>query len=241
MHHPRIWAVVPAAGSGNRFGGPVPKQYSKIHGTTVIEFTLRKLVACTRVTGLVVALSEHDQRWGQLDLSFEKPVRLAKGGATRAESVLNAINAVSNEISAEDWILVHDAARPCVRINDIDRLIDSVLLHECGGILATPVKDTIKRHQGEGGSIKATVDRSTLWSALTPQLFKASLLSEALRRGMAYPEKITDESSAMELLGYHPRIVEARSDNLKITRAEDLAIAECILEAEAREGNPAWV
>lgn len=233
MHPPRIWAVVPAAGSGSRFGGDIPKQYLKIHDRPVIEYTLRKLAALPRVTGIVVALSEQDDWWDSLGLTFEKPFYRVNGGAQRAHSVLNAISAVADQVGPHDWFLVHDAARPCVRLDDITRLINAVEAHPCGGILATPAKDTIKQAFAGSATIEKTLDRSVLWHALTPQLFRAPLLLEALQQCIVQPDGITDEASALEALGYQPMLVQGRSDNIKITQPEDLVLAEFYLGQEA--------
>lgn len=228
----RYWAVVPAAGIGRRVGGPLPKQYLKLLGTAVLVHTLRRIAGVPEVEGIVVALAADDPWWDELDLQVDKPVRTVVGGAERAHSVAAAVAALCSELCERDWILVHDAARPCVRIDDIRRLIGAVRQHPCGGLLASPVHDTVKQ-AGMQGEVVATVDRSRLWRALTPQLFRAPLLHAALQAGLTQVERITDEASAMELAGHRPLLVEGSATNIKITRAEDLALASFYLSNEA--------
>jgi 2-C-methyl-D-erythritol 4-phosphate cytidylyltransferase len=233
MHTPRIWAVVPAAGIGRRMGSQIPKQYLKALDYTVIEYTLRKLAAVPQVTEIIVSISENDHWWQALNLDFKKTVRTVVGGDERIHSVLNAVESIEQDLTSQDWIMVHDAARPCVSLLDIQKLIAAVESHPCGGILATPIHDTVKRASVESDSIDATVERNRLWRALTPQLFRAPLLLKGLRAGIRRVNEITDEASAMELLGYHPQLIEGRSSNIKITQTEDLQLAEFYLGQEA--------
>lgn len=233
MHTPRIWAVVPAAGIGRRMGSEIPKQYLKALDYTVIEYTLRKLAAVPQVHEVIVAISENDHWWQALDFRFKKTVRTVDGGEQRIHSVLNAVESIEQEFSPNDWILVHDAARPCVSLLDIQKLITAVEAHPCGGILATPIHDTVKRAVVDSEMIDATVERNRLWRALTPQLFRAPLLLQGLRAGSRRVSDITDEASAMELLGYHPQLVEGQASNIKITQADDLELAEFFLGQEA--------
>ena len=231
----RIWALVPAAGVGRRMGGEVPKQYLPLLDKTVIEHTLAKLAEVPEIEGIVVAISEEDGWWPTLDLAISKPIRTVVGGRERVHSVFNAVQAVMPELGDDDWLLVHDAARPCVRPADINHLIRKTRHHTCGGILAIPAYDTMKQ-ASERQEIIKTVDRSQLWRALTPQIFRARSLYDALLAGQGYTEQITDEASALELVGDHPMLVEGRGDNLKITRPEDLAIAEFYLQQECKDG-----
>ena len=231
----RYWAIVPAAGAGRRMGSDIPKQYLPLAGKTVLEHTLNKLAAIPGIEGIVLALGRDDPWWAKLKLDPGVPLRVVEGGQERVHSVFNAVAEIFPELTDNDWLLVHDAARPCVRVDDMLRLIDAVASHPCGGILAAPVRDTMKRAAADG-SIAETVDRSMLWHALTPQLFRAGLLHEALMAGLAYPERITDEASALESLGHSPLLVEAPSDNLKITRPEDLPLAEFYLRQELADG-----
>ena len=231
----RIWAIIPAAGAGRRMGADIPKQYLPLAGRTVLEHTLRKIAATPRVEGIMLSLSAADEWWPTLDVTLDVPLRIVAGGAERVHSVFNAVAAIIPELNDADWLLVHDAARPCVHVADIGRLIETVRDHECGGILAAPARDTMKL-AGDAGEIVETVDRSRLWHALTPQLFRAGLLHEALEAGLKHPERITDEASALELLGYSPLLVEGPMDNLKITRPEDLPLAEFYLQRELENG-----
>ena len=231
----RIWAIIPAAGAGRRMGADIPKQYLSLAGRTVLEHTLRKIAATPRVEGIVLSLGAADEWWPTLDVTLDVPLRIVAGGAERVHSDFNAVAAIIPELNDADWLLVHDAARPCVHVADIERLIETVRDHECGGILAAPARDTMKL-AGDAGEIVETVDRSRLWHALTPQLFRAGLLHEALEAGLKHPERITDEASALELLGYSPLLVEGPMDNLKITRPEDLPLAEFYLQREMENG-----
>ncbi len=231
----KTWAIVPAAGAGRRMGADIPKQYLPLAGRTVIEHTLRKLAAVPGLAGIVVAISEGDAWWPTLDLDLGMPLRTVAGGQERVHSVFNAVTSLLPALDADDWLLVHDAARPCVHVDDIVTLMRAVQDHPCGGILAAPVRDTMKL-AGEGREIERTVDRSRLWHALTPQLFRAGLLHEALEKGLAHPERITDEASAVEQLGFSPLLVEGPMDNLKITRPEDLPLAEFYLQREQGNG-----
>ena len=219
-----FWGVIPAAGVGRRMGGSVPKQYLRLHDVPVIIHTLKKLAATPSIEGIIVVISETDPYWPELNIPVDIPVRVVTGGEHRVHSVFNGVESIASELSNDDWILVHDAARPCVRNEDIVKLIDAVKGHECGGLLATPVRDTMKQ-AAENNAIKATLDRSTMWHALTPQIFRTPLLLDALSAGLNNPDKITDEASALELQGYSPLLVEGHADNIKITRPEDLALA----------------
>lgn len=216
-------------------GSDIPKQYLPLAGKTVIEHTLHKLAATPGLDGIVVALGRDDPWWPDLNIDVGIPLHVVEGGRERVHSVFNAVDDILPKLGEDDWILVHDAARPCVHVQDIVRLIDAVATHVCGGILAAPVRDTMK-YAAADGTIDATVDRSSLWHALTPQLFRAGMLHQALTAGLAHPERITDEASALELLGYAPRLVAAPMDNLKITRPEDLPLAEFYLQRERVDG-----
>ncbi len=227
----QVWAIVPAAGVGKRMAAERPKQYLPLAGKTVIQHTLEKLAAVPRITGIVVALGADDDYWETLDIRFSCPLETVTGGAERVHSVYNAASAIAADLDTDDWLLVHDAARPCVRVTDIARLLDAVATHPCGGLLATPASDTLKQ-AGAGRVVEKTLDRSRIWHALTPQCFRAPLLLEALEKGLQHPAAITDEASAMEAMGHRPLLVQGRSDNLKITRPEDLALAEFYLQRE---------
>ena len=227
---PAYWIVVPAAGIGARMGAHCPKQYLSIAGRTVLEITLARLLTLPGIAGIYLVLGEHDEYWNDLPLSLDSRIRRITGGAERSDSVLNALNALHDQASPNDWVLVHDAARPCVHTESIQQLIGVVGDHPVGGILGMPVSDTLK--QVSDLTINSTVDRRQLWQAQTPQMFRLGLLRECLERALGEKRLVTDESSAVELYGYRPLMVQGRNDNIKITRPEDLAIAELILQQQ---------
>jgi 2-C-methyl-D-erythritol 4-phosphate cytidylyltransferase len=224
---PTIWAVVPAAGIGSRFGGELPKQYLPLAGRTVIEWALRPLIARSDIKGVIVALSHSDRHWGRLGIADARIVTTA-GGDTRAESVRHALEAIGERAMPDDWVLVHDAVRPCLTDADLDGLIRAVVEDGLGGILAAPVQDTIK--QSADGRVERTLERDSLWRALTPQMFRYGALLSALDSCPAAGEAVTDESAAMERAGIRARLVPGRGDNIKITRPEDLPLAGFVLE-----------
>lgn len=225
----RYWAIVPAAGVGSRMGADRPKQYLRMGRKTLLEHTLERLLALPNLAGLVVALHPDDQQWQSLEVSADPRVAVVDGGRDRSRSVLNALNSLTLQAEPNDWALVHDAARPCVRLSCIANLCRHTALHGVGGILGVPVGDTLKLVNSQQ-AIQKTLDRQHLWQAQTPQLFRFQLLHQCLARAVAQGETITDEASALELAGYGPLIVEGRNDNIKVTRAEDLALAELILK-----------
>ncbi len=227
---PRFWAVVPAAGKGTRMQSELPKQYLKLFGKTILEHTLGRLTAHPRIAGVALAVAADDDLWPEMRANFPSVIT-AIGGTERCHSVLNALRALSAHAADDDWVLVHDAARPCLHPNDVSRLIDTLAAHPVGGILAIPVRDTLKRCDDQS-TIEATVDRTRLWHALTPQMFRLSVLREALSRALAAGALVTDEAQAVEAMGLIPRVVEGRGDNLKVTRPEDLALAELFLRAQ---------
>jgi len=221
-----VIAVVPAAGVGSRMKADRPKQYLKINGKTILEHAVEKLLAHPQVSQIVVAISDDDPYYPELPLTQNPQVIRVAGGSERADSVLSALDYIEKQ-QLGDWVMVHDAARPCVQPSDIDKLISTAMSHDVGAILAAPVRDTMKR--GAQGQIDHTVERADLWHALTPQMFRAeplwNVLSEALQQGVS----ITDEASAFEWKGFSPALVAGRSDNFKITQPEDLALAEFYL------------
>lgn len=226
----RYFALVPAAGTGTRMGTAVPKQYQLIQGRPMLWHALHALCGHARVAGVYVVLSPRDpyfETWEWRDFAG-KLKALHCGGAVRAESVLNGLRELQGELSEEDWVLVHDAARPCLTRDLIDRLIDAVGQDRAGGILAIPVADTLKRAD-DAGRIAATEPRAGLWQAQTPQMFPYGRLLQALEA--APPETVTDEAGALELQGIRPRLVEGSGLNVKVTRPEDLRLAEAILKA----------
>lgn len=227
---PRFWAVVPAAGRGLRMGGDVPKQYLPLAGLTVIEHVLDCLLSHSRIAGVMLAISNEDEYWPRYrPHSPAKPVRVTQGGKQRSHSVLNGLYALRDELQAGDWVLVHDAVRPCLHAGDMDKLIQTLEHDPVGGILAMPLADTVKR-VGDGQFISETLDRQNLWRACTPQMFRYGLLTTVLETALKSGHVPTDEAAAVET--QHPgrvRVVEGRSDNIKITRPSDLMLAEAIL------------
>ena len=218
----RLWVVVPAAGVGRRFGGDVAKQYVELDGEPLIAHALRALFAHPSVEGAVVALAADDAAWPGWNEFLGKPVVACIGGATRAESVLAGLAALPESVRPDDFVLVHDAARPNLHADDLDALLERGRADPVGAILAAPVRDTLKR-AGDDGGIDRTEPRERLWRALTPQLFRRLQLSRALEAAFADGIEITDESMAMERQGLRPLLVEGREDNFKVTTPADLA------------------
>ncbi len=223
------WAVVPAAGVGRRMGSDIPKQYLPLDSRLVIEHTLQRLLDHPRIEKTLVALSPNDEWWPDTAYANHADIMTVDGGAERCHSVLNALNKLSGVAKNDDWVLVHDAARPCLRSGDIDRLIEQLNNHPVGGILGVPVRDTMKRADALG-QITATVCREGLWHAFTPQMFRLGMLCRALSQAIEQEKPVTDEASAMELAGFIPELVEGHPDNIKITRPEDLALAAFYLQ-----------
>jgi 2-C-methyl-D-erythritol 4-phosphate cytidylyltransferase len=225
----KIWGVVPAAGVGKRMQSDRPKQYLELAGKTVLEQTLLRLLQAKVFTAIAVAISEEDPYWPELDISKNPDILTAPGGKERADSVLSGLRSLRTQAADSDWVLVHDAARPCITSTDIHRLIDQLVNDDVGGILALSSHDTLKNVQGN--RILGTLDRTHIWRALTPQMFRYGMLKTALETAVGNPA-VTDEASALELQGLKPKIVEGRPDNIKITRPEDLALAQFYLEQQ---------
>ena len=222
------WAVVPAAGRGARFGAEIPKQYLPLAGRTVLEHSLRAVLDHDDVDGVMVVIAPGDPHWpGWRDIGG-KPVLTCRGGAERADSVLAGLHALPGTVSEEQWVLVHDAARPCLRRQDLARLLAVGQADPVGALLAAPVRDTLKRADPVGKS-QATEPREWLWRALTPQLFRRGGLVRALEAAQRAGVRGTDEAMAMERLGLRPCLVAGSEDNLKITTPADLALAEFLL------------
>ena len=236
----RVFAVVPAAGRGERFdaasaghvaGRTLPKQYAPLMGKTVLEWSLRSLLGEARILGIVVVLAAGDTHGAALIASLKDPrLRTTTGGASRQESVLNGLQALGNQAAADDWILVHDAARPCLSAGDVRALIDALngAGAGCGAVLAAPIFDTVKRERG--GVVDETLDRMGLWRALTPQAFGFAQLKAALGDAVRSGLTVTDEAQAMERLGIRPLLVKGSPFNIKVTHAEDLAAAAGIVQ-----------
>ena len=222
-HPGRLWAVMPAAGASLRFGAGLPKQYQLIGGVPVIRWSLAPLLGRSDVRGIVVALAADDEH-GPRIMPSDPRVETTAGGSTRAASVACALAALADRAGADDWVIVHDAARPCLTGADLEHLIVRLADEPVGGLLAAPVSDTLKRE--EGGAVAETVDRQGLWRALTPQMFRYSLLRDSLA---AAAGQVTDESSAIERAGMRPLLVAGRGDNIKVTTRDDLEQATAIL------------
>lgn len=226
MKTPKFWGIVPAAGVGKRMNADRPKQYLLLSEKTVIEHTLTRLIESAIFEKIVVAISEDDPFWNVLPISKHEKIVRAKGGKERADSVLNALAEIENLADANDWVLVHDAARPCITTGDIQTLISTLEHDAVGGILALPSHDTLKDVNGR--QILGTHDRNRIWRALTPQMFRYGALKTALESTQGNVG-ITDEASALEFQGFSPKIVEGCADNIKITRPEDLALVQFYL------------
>lgn len=221
-------ALVPAAGSGSRFGAATPKQYTDLAGQPLLRHAIARLARHPRIDRVVVVLSADDPRFAQIDLSDLRPIVDARhcGGDTRAASVLAGLRSLAGEVAADDWILVHDAARPCLPAAVIDRLVEALADDAVGGIAALPVADTLKRADVHG-RIDATVPRGGLWAAQTPQMFRFGVLLEALEQADLH--QVTDEAGAVEACGLAPRLVEGDPVNLKVTYPRDLELAAHLL------------
>lgn len=218
-----IAAVIPAAGVGKRMQSELPKQYLQLHGKTILEHSASVLLQLP--VPLVIALSAQDAYFSATPLATHPAVQTVRGGVERADSVLAALQLLNSE--QFPWVLVHDAARPLVQLSDIQQLIQQCLPSGHGGILASPVRDTMKRGQQR---VECTVERADLWHALTPQLFPTALLRQALSQALAAGVAVTDEASAMEWAGQPVQLIAGRSDNIKVTQPEDLALAAFYLE-----------
>jgi len=220
---PPFWVVIPAAGRGLRMGLPTPKQYLPLKdGRTVLEHSLSSFLAHPQLKRLVIALAEDDSRWQTLPCAQDKRIECVTGGAERADSVLAALQHLEG-LGAQpmDWVLVHDAARPNLKISDLNALLQSLNDDPIGGLLAVRARDTLKQADSDG-RISQTLDREHIWHAQTPQMFRFSLLYQALKQALTAGVPITDEASAMEWTGAKPRLIAGRFDNVKITQREDL-------------------
>jgi len=231
----QYWAVVPAAGVGARMRADLPKQYLPLCGKPVLEHTLERLCSHPRIRGVVVVIAPGDTHLQHITLSCDTPFVGVEGGAERCHSVLNGLQRLAEMAQPDDWVLVHDAARPCVRHSDIDRLLDALAGHPVGGLLGVPVRDTMKRADAQS-HVYETVNRGGLWHAMTPQMFRLEALRSALIAAIDKDILVTDEAAAMEMIGARPQLVEGHSDNIKVTLPEDLSLAEFFLERQAAAG-----
>ena len=227
----RHWAVVPAAGSGKRMNAEVPKQYLQLCGQSVLQHTLQRLLDFNLYEAIVVALAQDDDRFNELPVAGDARIDRVVGGAERSDSVLAGLDRLKGRAAEDDWVWVHDAARPCVSESEMRDLQEALSASANGALLARPVVDTVKMADAEG-RVSQTLDRSLLWLAQTPQVFRYKALSEALIQAREQGWLITDEASAMERAGGNPLLVPGLSSNIKITRAGDLQLAESYLLQE---------
>ena len=231
-HKVQVVALIPAAGVGSRMKADCPKQYLTVAGKTIIEHTLSALLKQPRISQLIVSLNKDDNFFHQLVIAKNPIIKTVIGGCQRADSVLAGLNYLSDKLQLDPcWVLVHDAVRPCLHQADLDNIIHFIDSKQSsyGGILAVPVRDTMKRSVQGKIDISHTVERSEFWHALTPQFFPLELIKNCLTQALAQKVLITDEASALEYCGYHPQLLEGRVDNLKVTQPEDLMLAEFYL------------
>lgn len=234
MTTPRRFALIPAAGTGARFGSDIPKQYSLLAGVPLLRRSIDALNDAIVLEAIFIVLAPDDKLYAERVGKVRGVEGLYCGGATRAESVRNGLAAIGGRVAAEDWVLVHDAVRPCVDVTTLNRLLHELEPEPVGGLLAVPLADTLKRAEtGTGLRAMSTEAREGLWCAQTPQMFRYAILQHAFRN--ADLTKITDEAQAVEALGVKPRLVQGSPSNIKVTYADDIALAEAIL-AQRRKG-----
>lgn len=226
----KLWAVVPAAGSGSRFSKTELKQYQYIQNRTVLEHTVNRLNTLD-LAGCVLAIGEQDHFARTLSFDHKEKLHFCLGGVERVNSVFNALIYLSDIADEDDWVLVHDAARPCVTQENLQLLVNTAIAHNQSAILAIPVRDTLKLVHTEN-QIEKTVSRELLWQAQTPQMAKLKILKNALETALANHIVITDEASALEYINQAVQVVQGRSDNIKITYADDLELARLILQSQ---------
>lgn len=226
--------IVPAAGVGKRMLAACPKQYLEINDQSILTHTVNRLLSHPRVAKIIIAVSDEDAYFGHTELVDNINVIRVSGGKERVDSVLNGLHAIDGETNP--WVLVHDVARPCVTHSDIDKIIEQCIENDCGGLLAAQVVDTIKKNsKTRSNMVGSTIDRSNLWHAFTPQMYKTAELKKAIEQALENNLEITDESSAIELSGLPSLLVLGRRDNIKITRPEDIALATFYLAQQKLE------
>jgi 2-C-methyl-D-erythritol 4-phosphate cytidylyltransferase len=230
----KYWAIVPAAGVGQRFAADIPKQFHHLNGTLVAQHTLNRLLSLPLINAIIAPCDVGSGYWSKVPATSDRRVRLVAGGAQRAHSVLNGLVALEELATENDWVLVHDMARPCTTAVNISKLITEVGDHPVGGILAAPINDTLKIIDADK-SIVSTVNRAQYRAAQTPQMFRFGLLKSSIEAMLDEQKFPTDEASAIEYAGLSAVVVEGRQDNIKITRREDLAIAEAIMKNQETE------
>jgi 2-C-methyl-D-erythritol 4-phosphate cytidylyltransferase len=231
---------LPAAGIGRRMGSTIPKQYLTIDGVPLILHALRRLSAVSEIQIIIVVIHSEDNQWAKLQKSigeeFKNRIITVRGGDERYQSVLNGLTAVAEFADKDDWVLVHDAVRPCVRTSDIESLISKVSLHPVGGLLGSAVDNTLKK-VGADLTVIETVDRESYWNALTPQMFRFAQLKASIEAVLASGEQVTDEAAAMEVAGFKPIMIAGSKDNIKITVESDLLLASQILKTQASDNE----
>ena len=235
---PFCWAVIPAAGTGERMGSAVPKQYLKINDMTMLEHSVNSLLSEPRILGISVVVDLQQSLHANLPNLKDPRVSFVQGGAARSDSVLAGLKALLRVADKQDWVLVHDAARPCVKANEISRLIDTVSHSGIGGILAQKITDTVKKADDDG-FVTHNIQRENLWRALTPQMFSLGLLQDALSAAAAENISITDEAAAMERMGHAVQLVDGLATNIKVTLPSDFDFARTFLDYS--QANPASV
>ncbi len=231
---PKYWAIVPAAGLGQRFGADIPKQFHQLNGALVAQHTLSRLLSLPIIEAIVAPCDVSSGYWSKVAACNDSRVQLVPGGEQRAYSVLNGLAAIESKAEDNDWVLVHDMARPCITPTNIAQLIAELAEHRVGGILAAPVNDTLKRVAADK-RITSTVNRAEYWAAQTPQMFRFGLLKKSIQSMLDSNQLPSDEAAAIEYSGLQPLVVEGRQDNIKITRREDLVIAEAIMKNQERQ------
>ncbi len=223
--------IVPAAGVGKRMLASCPKQYLTINNQSILTHTIERLLSHTKIGKVIIMLSDEDEYFSQTELADNANIIRVSGGKKRVNSVLNGLQVIDDKECS--WVLVHDAARPCVTHDDIDKLIEHCIAKNCGGLLAAQVVDTMKQSsQVNVNAVSSTIERSNLWHAFTPQMYKTVELKQAIEQALEQGLAITDESSAIELAGLPSLLVSGRRDNIKITRPEDLALATFYLDLQ---------
>ena len=220
----KIWALIPAAGIGSRMQSEIPKQYLEIDGKTILEHSLSKFLDHPSIEKVVVAINPEDKHWAKLKVANHPKIKTVAGGATRAESVLNGLKAIQQHDGGNDWVMVHDAARPCLDSGSVDALIQAGVDSEHGAILAIPSVDTVKLANANQ-TIDKTLNREQIWLAQTPQYFQVGQLADAIVAGLKQGLPITDEASAIEAQGMHPALVIGTRKNIKVTEPEDMLLA----------------
>lgn len=229
-------AIVPAAGVGKRMQASCPKQYLEINHQSILAHTVNRLLSHPKIAKVIVVLSDEDEYFADTELANNSDIIRVSGGQERVDSVLNGLCAV--DVNIHPWVLVHDAARPCVTHDDLDNIIEQCTSNDCGGLLAVPVVDTMKQNsQKQLNTVANTVERSNLWHAFTPQMYKTTELKQAIEQALLQGKEITDESSAIELAGLPSLLVAGRRDNIKITRPEDLTLATFYLNQQALDNE----